>query len=77
MKKIAAVLTHADTTTLTFTKDPLVSDLKTQQYGDGAIQSLSFSEENGTALVTVTGNKPLQVIHSDDGKTHHAATASS
>jgi N-acetylmuramoyl-L-alanine amidase len=62
-------LTHTDKTSLSFEKDPVVSDLKTQQYGDGAIQSLSFSEENGTALLTVTGNKPLQVIHSDDGKT--------
>jgi N-acetylmuramoyl-L-alanine amidase len=63
------VLSHSDTTTLTFNKDPVISDLKTQQYGDGAIQSLSFSEENGTARVTVTGNKPLQLIQSDDGKT--------
>jgi N-acetylmuramoyl-L-alanine amidase len=62
------ILTHTDTTTLTFTKEPVISELKTQQYGDGAIQLLSFSEENGTALVTVTGNKPLQVIQSDDGK---------
>jgi N-acetylmuramoyl-L-alanine amidase len=63
------VLTHTDITTLTFSKDPVVSQLKTQQYGDGAIQSLSFSEENGTALVSVTGNKPLQLIQSEDGKT--------
>lgn len=63
------ILTHTDATTLTFTKEPVISELKTQQYGDGAIQSLSFSEENGTALVTVNGNKPLQVIQSDDGKT--------
>lgn len=60
---------HTDKTTLIFGKDPVVSDVKTQQYGDGAIQSLSFSEENGAALLTVTGNKPLQVIRSDDGKT--------
>jgi N-acetylmuramoyl-L-alanine amidase len=63
------VLTHTDATTLTFTKEPVVSDLKTQEYGDGAIQSLSFSEENGTARITVAGNKPLQLIQSDDGKT--------
>jgi N-acetylmuramoyl-L-alanine amidase len=63
------VLTNTDKTTLRFSKDPLISDLKTQQYGDGAIQSLSFSEENGAALLAVTGNKPLQVIRSDDGKT--------
>lgn len=63
------LLTVTDKTTLIFTKDPLVSDLKSQQYGDGAIQALSFSEENGTALLTVTGNKPLQLIRSEDGKT--------
>jgi N-acetylmuramoyl-L-alanine amidase len=65
----AGILTKTNTTTLVFPKDPVVSDLKTQQYGDGAIQSLSFSEENGTALLTVTGNKQLQIIRSDDGKT--------
>ena len=63
------VLTHTDQTKLIFRKDALVSDLKTQQFGDGAIQSLSFSEENGAAVITVTGNKHLQVIRSDDGKT--------
>jgi N-acetylmuramoyl-L-alanine amidase len=52
-----------------FRKDPLVSDLKTQQFSDGAIQSLAFSEENGAAIITVTGNKHLQIIRSDDGKT--------
>jgi N-acetylmuramoyl-L-alanine amidase len=62
-------LTHTDKTILRFGREPLVSNLTTQQYGDGAIQSLSFSEENGTALLTVTGNKPLQVVHSNDGKT--------
>lgn len=68
-EKKRGVLTHADITTLTFSKDPVVSQLKTRQYGDGAIQALSFSEENGTALVSVTGNKPLQLIQSEDGKT--------
>lgn len=68
------ILTHTDKTTLIFRKDPLVSDLKTQQFGDGAIQTLSFSEENGSALLIVTGNivtgnKHLQVIRSEDGKT--------
>jgi N-acetylmuramoyl-L-alanine amidase len=64
-----ALFTHSNKTTLTFRKDPLVSDLKTQQFSDGAIQSLAFSEENGAAVITVTGNKHLQVIRSDDGKT--------
>ncbi|MGC2744499.1 MAG: hypothetical protein WA672_15090, partial [Candidatus Angelobacter sp.] len=33
------ILTHTDKMTLIFRKDALVSDLKTQQFGDGAIQS--------------------------------------
>jgi len=64
-----ALFTRSNKTTLTFRKDPLVSDLKTQQFSDGAIQSLAFSEENGAAVITVTGNKHLQVIRSEDGKT--------
>jgi len=64
-----ALFTHTNKTTLMFRKDPLVSDLKTQQFSDGAIQSLGFSEENGAAIITVTGNKHLQIIRSDDGKT--------
>ncbi|HET9166965.1 MAG TPA: N-acetylmuramoyl-L-alanine amidase [Candidatus Angelobacter sp.] len=64
-----ALFTHSNKTTLTFRKDPLVSDFKTQQFSDGAIQSLAFSEENGAAVITVTGNKRLQVIRSEDGKT--------
>lgn len=60
---------HTNKTTLTFHKDPLVSDIGKQQFGDGAIQALTFTEENGTASITVTGNKPLQIIRSDDGKT--------
>jgi N-acetylmuramoyl-L-alanine amidase len=68
-KEKRGILTHTDKTTLIFRKDALVSDLKTQQYGDGAIQSLFFFEENGAAVLTVTGNKHLQLIRSDDGKT--------
>jgi N-acetylmuramoyl-L-alanine amidase len=65
----SALFTHTDKTALMFRKDPVVSDLKTQKFGDGAIQILAFSEENGAAIITVTGNKHLQVIRSDDGKT--------
>jgi N-acetylmuramoyl-L-alanine amidase len=58
-----------DRTTLIFHKEPLISSANKQQFGDGAIQSLAYSEENGTALLTVTGNAALQVTRSDDGKT--------
>src|SRR5262249_25963075 len=50
---------HTDRTTLIFKKEPLISDSNKQQFGDGPIQSLTFSEENGTALLTVTGNAHL------------------
>jgi N-acetylmuramoyl-L-alanine amidase len=58
-----------DHTTLIFHKEPLISSVSKQQFGDGAIQSLTYSEENGTALLTVTGNAVLQITRSDDGKT--------
>lgn len=63
------LFTHTNKTTLTFRKDPLVSDISKQQFGDGAIQAMTFTEENGAASITVTGNKPLQIIRGDDGKT--------
>jgi N-acetylmuramoyl-L-alanine amidase len=63
------LFTHTDKTTLTFRKDPLVSEINKQQFGDGAIQSLSFTEENGAASITVTGNAKLQIIRSEDGRT--------
>jgi N-acetylmuramoyl-L-alanine amidase len=63
------LFTHTDKTTLTFRKDPLVSEITKQQFGDGAIQSLTFTEENGAASITVTGNAKLQIIRSEDGKT--------
>jgi N-acetylmuramoyl-L-alanine amidase len=62
------VFTHTEKTTLTFHKDPVVSDVTRQEYGTGAIQSLAFSEENGAASITVTGNAKLQIIRSEDGK---------
>ncbi len=58
-----------DRTTLIFKKEPLISDTNKQQFGDGAIQSLVFTEENGKALLTVTGNAHLNIVRSDDGKT--------
>jgi N-acetylmuramoyl-L-alanine amidase len=64
-----ALFTHTNKTTLTFHKDPVVSEKTKQQFGDGAIQSLAFSEENGSASITVTGNLKLQIIRSEDGRT--------
>lgn len=60
---------NQDRTTLIFHQEPLTADAGKQQFGDSAIQSLAYSEENGTALLTITGNTALQVTRSDDGKT--------
>lgn len=63
------LLTHHNRTMLIFKKEPLISDTNKQQFGDGAIQSMTFAEENGRALLTVTGNANLNILRSDDGKT--------
>ena len=63
------LFTHSNRTILIFKKEPLVSDTDKQQFGEGAIQSLAFSEENGKAFLTVTGNAHLNIVRSDDGKT--------
>src|SRR5262249_486322 len=64
-----ALLTHTNRTRLIFKREPLVSDVNKQQFGDGAIQSLAFTEENGIASLTVTGNAHLDIIRSGDGRT--------
>jgi N-acetylmuramoyl-L-alanine amidase len=58
-----------DRTTLIFRKEPLIANALKQQFGDGAIQSLAYSEANGIALLTITGNTALQSTQSEDGKT--------
>ncbi|MGC2697842.1 MAG: N-acetylmuramoyl-L-alanine amidase [Candidatus Angelobacter sp.] len=63
------ILTHTDRTTLTFRKEPVVTEVNQQQFGDGAIQALTFTEDNGKALLTVTGNEKLKIIRSEDGRT--------
>jgi N-acetylmuramoyl-L-alanine amidase len=63
------LFTHSNRTTLIFKKEPLISDTNTQQFGDGAIQSMAFTEENGRALLTISGNTHLNIVRSDDGKT--------
>ena len=46
-----------------------VGEANKQQFGDGAIQSLTYSEDNGAASLTVTGNTALNITRSEDGKT--------
>lgn len=61
--------TRTDRTTFIFTKEPLISETNKQEFGNGAIQSMTFAEENGKALLTVTGNAHLNIVRSEDGKT--------
>src|SRR5262245_51116620 len=63
------LFTRTNKTTLTFHKDPVVSEVSKQEFGSGAIQSMAFTEENGAASITVTGNAKLRVIRSEDRKT--------
>lgn len=54
---------------LLFKREPLLSDLVNQPFDDKAIRSLNFSEENGTASLTITGDLPLNVSVGSDGRT--------
>jgi N-acetylmuramoyl-L-alanine amidase len=54
---------------LVFKREPLISDLANQPFDDKAIRSLSFSEENGMAALTITGDTSLNVSVGSDGKT--------
>ncbi len=54
---------------LVFKREPLLSDLVNQPFDDKTIRSLNFSEENGTASLTVTGDAPLNVSVGSDGRT--------
>src|SRR5205807_10011800 len=54
---------------LVFKREPLISDLSNQPFDDKTIRSLNFSEENGMAAVTITGDVPLNVSVGSDGRT--------
>lgn len=58
-----------DRTTLVFRREPVVSEANRQRFGDGAIQSLIYREDNGVASLVITGNAALEITRSDDGKT--------
>jgi N-acetylmuramoyl-L-alanine amidase len=64
-----ALFRPTDKTTLIFRRDPVLSDVNQQQLGDGAFQSLVFAEQNGAGSLTISGNRKLEVIRSDDRKT--------
>src|SRR5437016_3753133 len=54
---------------LVFKREALISDLANQPFDDKTIRSLNFSEENGMAAVTITGDAPLNVSVGSDGRT--------
>ncbi len=54
---------------LVFKREPLLSDLVSQPFDDKTIHTLSFSEENGAASLTITGDGPLNVAVGSDGRT--------
>ena len=54
---------------LVFKREPLISDLANQPFDDKTIRSLNFSEENGTASLSITGDAPLNVSVGSDGRT--------
>jgi N-acetylmuramoyl-L-alanine amidase len=56
-------------TILIFKKEPLISEVNKQQFAGGAIASLTFTEENGAASLTIRGNAKLNIVRSDDGRT--------
>src|SRR5579872_94430 len=53
---------------LTFRREPLISDLTSQPWDDKTIHSLNFSEDNGTAFLTIAG-AGLTATVSNDGRT--------
>src|SRR5215472_11386688 len=54
---------------LTFKREPVVSDITNQPWDDKSIQSLSFSENNGAAFLTVSGGQGLSASLAADGRT--------
>jgi len=53
---------------LTFKREPVVSNITNQPWDDKTIHSISFSEDNGAASLTVTGVSGLMASLSGDGR---------
>lgn len=53
---------------LTFKREPVISDIRTQPWEDKNIQSLAFSEDNGAAIVTISGASGLNASVTGDGR---------
>ena len=53
---------------LTFKREPLVSDLIHQPWDDKTIHSMSFSEDNGIASLTVDGASGISASVANDGR---------
>jgi len=53
---------------LTFKREPVLSDITNQPLDDKSIHSLSFSEENGMASLTISGASALDASLGSDGR---------
>ena len=53
---------------LTFKREPVISDIRTQPWEDKNIQSLVFSEDNGAAILTISGATGLNTSVTGDGR---------
>jgi N-acetylmuramoyl-L-alanine amidase len=64
------IATEAGTLRMTFTREPLVGPASpTLTFGNKAIPSASYSETNGTAVVTVNLTVPVMASFSNEGRT--------
>lgn len=53
---------------LTFKREPVISDISTQPWEDKNIQSLAFTEDNGAAILTISGATGLNASVTGDGR---------
>ena len=53
---------------LTFKREPVISDITTQPWEDKSIHSLVFSEDNGAAVLTISGAPGLSASVTADGR---------
>jgi N-acetylmuramoyl-L-alanine amidase len=71
-----SIATEAGTLRMTFSHDPVVAPASpTLTFGSKAIPSATYSESNGSAIVTVTSTVPVMATFANDGRSITVATA--
>src|SRR5580692_9750108 len=64
------IATEAGSLRMTFSREPVVAPASpTLTFGNKAIPSANYSENNGAAVVTVTATVPVMASFSNDGRT--------